>query len=390
MKKRASHFAVGIVGASLIGLLAWAFVPKPLKVEIAKIQRGSMRVTLDEEGETRVHDRFDVAAPVTGRLRRIELHAADRVERGQLLAEIEPVPLDPREREEVLARVESARADHREAEANVERLRAECDQARRDLQRASNLAATGVVSREELERVETAEASASKALQAAMFRAHSAAYEVEVAQSGLLALAAERGDEPRLVALRSPVDGHVLRLMQGSDRVVSAGTPILQVGSGSQLEIVSDLLSTQAVKVKPGDPVLIDNWGGDGILRAKVRTIEFSGFMKVSALGVEEQRVNVIMDFVDPPGALGDGYRVDIRIVVWEASNVLKVPASALFRRGDNWTVFVVENGRARARTVGVGHRNDLEVEVIQGVQEGVKVILHPANRVSEGVRVES
>jgi HlyD family secretion protein len=215
-----------------------------------------------------------------------------------------------------------------------------------------------------------------------------AAYEVQVAKAGLLALAAEHGDKPRIITLRSPIRGHVLRLLQQSERVVSAGTAILQVGYPSQLEIVSDVLSSEAVKVKPGDPVLIENWGGDRVLRAKVRTVESSGFTKISALSVEEQRVNVVMDFVDPPNQLGDGYRVDVRIMVWEGDNVLKVPASALFRRSQGWSVFVVENGRARARTVEVGHRNALEAETMKGVGEGVEVILHPGNQVSDGTRV--
>ncbi|MGC2196701.1 MAG: efflux RND transporter periplasmic adaptor subunit [Terriglobales bacterium] len=387
MKKR-SHFVAILVGAIVIALIAWAFVPKPIKVEKGRVQRGSLSVTVDEEAETRVHDRFEVAAPVTGRLQRIELHAADSVERGQILAQIEPLPLDPRERAELVARVESTQASQREAEAIVERIRTENEQARRNRERASKLAATGVISREELELAETAATNSSNALEAAKFRARSAAYEVQVAKAGLIALAVEQGDKPRLVTLRSPIRGHVLRLLQQSERVVSAGTPILQVGYPSQLEIVSDVLSTEAVKVKAGDPVLIENWGGDRVLWAKVRTVESSGFTKISALGVEEQRVNVVMDFVDSPTRLGDGYRVDVRIIVWEGNDVLKVPASALFRRGQSWSVFVVENGRARSHTVEVGHRNSLEAEVMNGVDEGIEVILHPGNQVSEGTRV--
>ncbi|MBZ5681064.1 MAG: efflux RND transporter periplasmic adaptor subunit [Acidobacteriia bacterium] len=387
MKKR-SHFVTAFVGAILIALVAWAFVPKPIKVEKGRAERGSLRVTVDEEAETRVHDRFEIAAPVTGRLQRIELHAADPVEKGQLLAQIEPLPLDPQQRVELLARVESTQASQREAEANVERVRTEYEQARRNRERFSKLAATGVSSRQELEFAETAEANSKNALEAARFRARAAAYEVQVAKAGLLALAVEHGDKPRIITLRSPIRGHVLRLLQQSERVVSAGTPILQVGYPSQLEIVSDVLSTEAVKVKPGDPVLIENWGGDRVLRGKVRTVESSGFTKISALGVEEQRVNVVMDFVDSPAQLGDGYRVDVRIIVWEGNDVLKVPASALFRRSQNWSVFVVENGRARARTVEIGHRNALEAELVKGVGDGVEVILHPGNQESEGIRV--
>ena len=388
MKKR-RHFVAVLVGAIVIGWIAWAFVPKPIKVEKGRVEHGGLSVTVDEEAETRVHDRFEIAAPVTGRLQRIELHAADPVKRGQVLAQIEPLPLDPRERAELLARIESTQASQREADALVERTRAEYEQAERNRERASKLAAAGVISREELEFAETAAANSSNALEAAKFRARSAAYEVQVAKAGLIALAVEQGDKPRLVTLRSPVRGHVLRLLQQSERVVSAGTPILQVGYPLQLEIVSDVLSTEAVKVKAGDSVLIENWGGDRVLRARVRTVESSGFTKVSALGVEEQRVNVVMDFVDSPTRLGDGFRVDIRIIVWEGNDVLKVPASALFRRGQDWCVFVVENGRARVRAVEIGHRNALEAELMKGLGEGVEVILHPGNKLSEGTRVD-
>ena len=385
MKKRIFSAIVGLV---VVSLVVWAFVPKPIKVERGRVEKGMLRVTVDEEAETRVHDRFEVATPVTGRLRRIGLHAADAVEKGETLAQVEPLPLDPRDRAELLARLESAQAIQREASAMVERMRVEYLQARRNLERASKLGSTGVISREELELAETAEANSEKALEAAKFKSRAADYEVQVAKAGLVALAEERGDRPRLVNLHSPVRGHVLRLLQQSERVVSAGTPILQVGYPSQLEIVSDVLSTEAVKVSPGDPVLIENWGGDGSLQARVRTVESSGFTKISALGVEEQRVNIVMDFFDPPGRLGDGYRVDVRIVVWEGKEVLTVPASALFRRGAGWSAFVIENGRARTRDVEVGHKSALKAEILKGLSEGADVILHPGNQIADGTRV--
>jgi len=383
-----SRLAMIVGGVIVIAVVAWSFVPKPIKVERGRVERGSLSVTVDEEAETRVHDRFEIGAPVTGRLQRIELHAADPVERGQLVAQIEPLPLDQRERAELLARVDSAQASQHEANALVERIRTEYEQAKRNRDRASKLGAAGVISREEMELAETAEANSAQALEAARFKARAAAYEVQVARAGLVALAAERGDKPRLVDLRSPISGHVLRLLQQSERVVTAGTPILQIGHPSTLEIVSDVLSTEAVKVKPGDPVLLEHWGGEGILRARVRTVESSGFLKISALGVEEQRVNIVMDFVDPPGRLGDGYRADIRIIVWKGTDVLTVPANALFRRGQSWSVFVVENGRVRVREVEVGHRNAMQAEVLKGLNEGTDVILHPGNQISEGTRV--
>lgn len=387
MKKRNRLVAAAVV-VIMIGLLGWAFRRKPIKVETGRAARETLRVTVDEEAETRVHDRFEIATPVTGHLRRIELHAADPVETGQTVARVEPLPLDPRERSELLARLKQAQASEREAEAIVERARVDRDQARRNHERASKLQASGVVSRQDLEFAESVEANSEKALEAAKFKSRAAEYEVQVVRAGLVALSTEVGDHPRLVSLRSPVSGQVLRLLQQSERVVTAGTPILQVGIPSRLEIVSDLLSTEAVKVKPGDPVLIDNWGGDGQLRAKVRTVESSGFTKISALGVEEQRVNVVMDFVDDPGRLGDGYRVEVRIIVWQANDVLVVPSSALFRRATGWSVFVVADGEARMRDVEIGHRNALRAEILNGIAEGEKVLLHPGNQVTEGSRV--
>ena len=387
MNKR-NRLSVVVVLAIAIVSIIWAFLPKPITIELARVQRGSLQVTVDEEAETRVHDRFEIATPVGGRLQRVELHAADPVALGQVVAQVESLPLDPRERSELLARIGSALASQRQAEALVASTRAEYGQARRNRQRTSKLSATGVVSREAAENAETAEANSAKVLEAAEFKARSAAYEVLVAKAGLVALAAERGDKPRLIDLRSPISGQVLRLLQQSERVIPAGTPVIQVGRPSTLEIVSDVLSTEAVKIKPGNPVLIENWGGDRVLHAKVRTVESSGFTKVSALGVEEQRVNVVMDFVDPPERLGDGYRVDVRIIVWQSTDALVVPASALFRRGQSWSVFVIEKGRARARDIEVGHRNAFQAEVLQGLTEGTAVILHPGTQVSDGTQV--
>ena len=193
----------------------------------------------------------------------------------------------------------------------------------------------------------------------------------------------------RLVTLRSPVRGRVLRVIEKSERVVTSGTPIIIVGDPHKLEIVVDLLSTDAVKLKPGAAMLLENWGGEAPIRARVRTVEPSPFTKVSALGIEEQRANVVADFVDPPGPLGDGYRVEVRIITWETDVVLKVPTSALFRNGDGWSVFAVENGKAIRREVEIGHRSQFEAEVLKGIEEGAAVIAHPTNQIADGARVE-
>jgi HlyD family secretion protein len=213
---------------------------------------------------------------------------------------------------------------------------------------------------------------------------------VSVAKAGLIVVESEESGTSRPVTLRSPVRGRVLRVIEKSERVVPSGTPIITVGDPGKLEVVVDLLSTDAVKVRQGAAMLLENWGGEAALRARVRTIESSAFTKVSALGIDEQRTNIVGDFVDPPGPLGDGYRVDVRIIVWEAESVLRIPASALFRYGDRWSVFVVENGKAIRRDLEIGHRSQFEAEVLGGVEEGSAVIVHPTNQIADGAMVEN
>jgi HlyD family secretion protein len=369
-------------------LLALALRPAPINVETARVQQGPLRVTIDEEGETRVHDRFVVAAPVNGRLARIELRDGDPVEVNQILATIAPLPLSAREREEQLAHVAAAEARQRAAEEQVRHVQAEFEQAKRDRVRAEELLKEGFATQQTVERARVAEATRTKELTAAQFRARAAAADVQQARAGLLALEATNGKDANLVFVRSPVTGQVLRIVEKSERVVTAGASLLTVGDPALLEVVVDVLSTDAVKVKPGMPVWLEDWGENRPLRAQVRTVEPSAFTKISALGVEEQRVNIIADFVDPPSPLGDGYRVEVRIVVWEREAVLKIPTSALFRRGQQWSVFTVENGKAWLRTVEVGQRNALEAEILSGLTAGEEIIRHPSSQLEGGVRV--
>jgi HlyD family secretion protein len=375
--------------AAAAGAGYMALRPQAVKVDVGRAQRGPMTVTVEEEGETRIHDHFIISSPVGGRLLRVELEAGDSVAPGQIVARVVPAPLEPRQRAELEAQSRAAEATTSEAAAQEEKALNEHEQARRDLSRAEQLAASGVTSKEALERAQTAEASAGKLLEAARERLRAARSQQEAAKARLLE--AERGDrEGAVVAVRSPLKGKVLRLLQQSERVVTAGTPLLDVGYSPQLEVVTDVLSTEAVKVHAGDPVLLEGWGGAKPIRGRVRLVEPSGFTKTSALGIEEQRVNVVIDFVDPPGPLGDAYRVEARIIVWEAKDALKVPASALFRHGQEWAVFAVENGRARLRTVEIGHRNAAEAEVKGGIGEGSTVILHPTNQIHDGLRVQA
>jgi len=390
MKKKLTRIVYYLVALSVVALIVVAFLPSPIKVETARITTGPLQVTVDEEGEARAHDRFVVASPIAGRLTRVELHDGDPVSLNQVVAIINPLPIDQRERAEITARVQSAEALKQSADETVEHARADHEQAKRDLRRAENLVEGGVISRQSLEQARTAETISKNELEAARFKAQAAASEVNVAKAGLLAVESGQSGASRLVTLRSPVRGRVLRVIEKSERVVTSGTPIMTVGNPNKLEVVVDLLSTDAVKVRPGAAMLLENWGGEAAMRARVRTVEPSAFTKVSALGIEEQRANVVADFVDQPGPLGDGYRVEARIIVWEAESVLKVPSSALFRHGDGWGLFLVENGKAMRREVEIGHRSQFEAEVLKGIEEGAQVVLHPTNQISDGSRVES
>jgi HlyD family secretion protein len=306
------------------------------------------------------------------------------------VAEINPVPLDPRTREETIARVEAAQAASREADARAERARADYELARRERERIESLARDGIVSQQSLDQARSAEEARAKELAAARYNAEAAASEVRAARAGLIAIDSERSEASRVVKLRSPTAGRVLRVVEQSERVVTPGTPIIILGDPTKLEVVVDVLSTDAVKIKLGATVLLEGWGGEQTIRARVRTIESSAFTKISALGIEEQRVNIVADFIDPAGPLGDGYRVEARIVVWESGNVLKVPSSAVFRHGEGWSVFVIEGGMAKRRDLEIGHRSQFEVEITSGLSEGESVILHPSNQLEDGARVET
>jgi HlyD family secretion protein len=391
MRRLMTHWRTAAVVLGVAAILAVALWPESVEVDVARVARAPLQVTIDEEGETRVRDRFVVSAPVAGRLQRIDLEPGDPVQRGEtVVARLRPAPpalLDARTRAEAGAAVEAARAALGRSRAERARAQAASGQAASELKRQSQLAKSGIVSAEALERARTEAEAAQQAFRAAQFAVASAEHELERAQAVLL----QASGGGRDIELRSPVDGAVLKRFRESEAVVPTGEPLLEVGDPNDLEIVTDLLSADAVKVRPGQPVSIEQWGGDRALHGRVRRVEPSGFMKVSALGVEEQRVNVIVDFQDPGEAqqvLGDGYRVEVHIVVWEAPDVVKAPTSSLFRRGDDWAVFVVEEGRARLRPVQIGRRNGLEAQVLDGLRAGERVVVHPADTLADGQRV--
>lgn len=384
-----------LVGLALVvaGILAAALWPETITVDVARAGRGPMQVTIDEDGETRVRERFVVSAPVTGRLRRVELEPGDAVVRGRTVV-IRLVPtdaplLDARTRAEATAAVEAARAVVGQARAERERADVALRQARTTLQRQESLAEAGAIAQERLDAARTAAASAESAFRAADFAAARAERELQAAEARLQAPAAAG----RSVDVVAPVSGVVLRRLRESETVVPAGEPLLEIGDPAALEVVADLLSTDAVRVERGSPVLIERWGGSHPLQARVRRVDPSGFTKVSALGVEEQRVNVVIEFDDPTAAaraLGDAYRVEVRVVVWREDDVLKVPVGALFRRGEGWAAFIVSDGRAHLRDVEVGERNNEEVQILSGLGAGDELVLHPADTLADGARVAS
>jgi HlyD family secretion protein len=375
------------------GLLAVALWPKTIEVDTAAVARGPLVVTVDEEGVTRVRDRFVVSSPVAGRVLRIELEPGDAVTRGQVVARVRaeaPALLDERTRAEAQARAESARAALGGARAQEQRARATLDQQRRELARVRELAQSRVVSNQELETRESEAKAAEESVNAAVFAVQAASGDLARAQAVLAPPASDR--EGRVVAVTAPADGLILKRVRESESVVPAGDPLLEIGDPHRLEIVADLLSTDAVRVKPGARAIVEQWGGDQPLQARVRRIEPGGFTKISALGVEEQRANVIMDFVEPAtalSALGDAYRVEVRVVTWEAAAVLKLPTAALFRDRGKWAVYAVKDGRARAVAVEIGRQTGQEAEVLGGLAERDLVVLHPGDALADGVAVK-
>lgn len=431
----------GGVGLGLLLLLVFLFRPAPILVDQGRVQRGTLQVTVNAEGKTRVRDRFVIAAGISGHLNRITLQEGDPVSPGMVVARIDPLPVNasiqqalqqlgewraqragvatqrpkPESLEQARSQIRAAQDRQRQAEARVATVEAALAQAQRDRQRAQELSAAGAISRQARESAELAETTRSKELDAARLATRTEAAAVEVAQAQLAVLQkqqtdpdywlrvydariasteaelAKLRDEAGRTEVRSPVAGRVLRILQKSARYVDDGTPLLEIGDATQLELVIDVLSSEAIAIRAGDAILLSLGSRSEALRGVVRRVEPSAFTKVSALGVEEQRVNVIGDLLGPAPRVSDGYRVDAGIVVWQGKDVVKVPLSALFRcHQATWCVFVVEQGKAQERTVAIGQHSELEAEVKSGLQVGEVVVLHPTERIKNGTQLKS
>lgn len=377
------------MGILLLGLLLFlAFRPSPIPVETGLVTRGPLEITVDADGVTRVADRYEIATPVTGRLERIQLEEGDAVGPGSLVARITPAPLDPQAAARAQAAVSAAEARIEEANARIVQTREAMEMARRSADRIAALVREGGMSIQEGEQAELEATTAAREYEAALSRAEVAASDLVAARAALVNVDPEESSSAASVDVRAPAAGRVLRIYQQSERVVPAGTPILEVGNANRLEVVVDVLSTDAVRIDSGNEIRIVEWGGEGILYGTVRQVEPAAFTEVSSLGVAEQRVNIIGDLVDTPAALGDGYRIEASIVLWSASDVVRVPSSALFQTTEGWRVFVIADRRARLREVEIGQRGVTETQVLAGLQPGEEVILFPSDELTDGARV--
>jgi HlyD family secretion protein len=384
-------------GLAIVAAVVYALVPKPIAADLATIERGEIEVTIDEEGVTRVRDIYKVSATVGGYLDRFPLEVGDPVTGGKtVIAEIRPsVPsfLDARTRRELEAAVGAAAAGVRLAEAEVSRAQSDLRLREADLDRSARLHQSGTISARAMDEAQTAAETATAAVREARASLELRQSELASAEARLMQ---PTGDEAAVaeccMQILAPVDGVVLGVHAESAQVVAPGALIAEVGDPSQMEVAVDLLSTDAVRVTPGVAATIDGWGGEKQLAARVRRVEPAAFTKVSALGIEEQRVKVILDLLDPRLAwesLGNEYRVFVRIREWRGENAVRVPLAALYRVGDAWSVFRVADGKAAQTSVKLGRRNARFAEVLDGLSTGDTVILHPSDQIRDGVRVE-
>lgn len=378
----------------VILIMVWGFLPSSIPVNVDQVQEAPLEVTIEEEGITRVTDRYTISAPVTGYILRIQYKVGDSVKAGQELFQIQPVPdlISARQREVAQAQLEAAKARLKQAEENLNLTREEKRITDVELQRIQNLYDSGVGSAQGLDQAKLAARRAAAQQASAQFAVNVAEFEIRAAKSALQAFQTSGGQEQ--ISIGAPVGGRLLKIHQQSEGTVQAGMPILEIGDPYSLEIKVDVLSTDAVQVEQGTNVRIKRWGSDRTLNGTVRVVEPAGYTRISALGVEEQRVPVIVDILSSHEEwkrLGDGYRVVTEFIIWKDDEVLQVPSSSLFRTaGKQWALFVVDNGTARLRNVETGQQSGLRTQIISGLETGESVITHPDERIEDEVKVTS
>jgi HlyD family secretion protein len=389
------HPLIFFIAALITGLLIWGFWPQPIMVEGIAARYAPMTVSIEEEGRTRLIDRYVISASVDGVTCRQQLKVGDTVKQGQVLLGITPLQsqvLDPRSRAQAQAKVAAAKSALHAAEEQANSASASAQLANNEFTRLQPLVKQALISREAFDKAGTEVQTSAATKRSADFGVEVAKYELEAAGTALqYSAAVDSGEPAERVLVRSPIDGKILKVARECEGPVRTGEPLLEVGDPSALEIEVDVLSADAVKIKPGMTVLFDRWGGDKPLEGRVRIVEPIGFTKASALGVEEQRVLIISDFVSEAqlwSRLGDGYRVEANFILWSQENVLQIPASSLFRYNGGWAVFIIESDLAVRREVNVGQRNGLVAQILEGVNDGELVINHPSDEVGDGKRV--
>ena len=397
-QRKSRRWIILLIVVGVAGALAYAFWPKPLSVDLGVVERGPMMVTIDEDAKTRVHEVYVVSTPVAGRLQRVDVEPGETVSGGEsVVAQMlptNPAALDVRTKEQAQAAVKASEAALRAARADLTKAVADKDLAELDLQRTKQLFEKDIVAQAALDRAERVALLSAASLDTATAAITMREADVSNARALLIGF----GDQPEeaedgVISLRAPVSGRVLRILQESATTLPAGAPVLEIGDTSNgLEIVVELLSSDAVQVHVGDRVIVSNWGGQNDLGGVVTRVDPWGFTKFSALGVEEQRVNAIVEFTEPweqRQNLGHGFRVEVKIVVWEDQNALFVPSSALFRDGKEWAVFVVDAGIATKRIVQIGQNNGLQAQIISGLNGGDSIVLYPGTNLVDGASVQ-
>jgi HlyD family secretion protein len=390
---RRNQIALGVILAVVAALAVWALRPQPISVEIVEVTKGVFEQTVSDDGQTRVRDRYVIAAPLAGQVERIQLEVGDPVKQGQVVAELTPTApafLDVRTQRELRERIGAAEAQVARARAETLKTQAQRDQARADRDRQVRLSKEGFISQTVLEQADLALRTAERAVDAARFAEQAAGHDLAQARAALT-----RYESKELAArwpVSSPVAGVVLKVAQKSEGPVPLGAPLVEVADPRSLEAIVDVLSQEAVAIRPGMPARLELGQGVPALAARVRLVEPAAFTKVSALGVEEQRVNVVLDFAEPLDkvhTIGDGFRVEAHIVVFTQESAVKAPVGALFRQGAGWAAFVIDAERARLLTVKVARRNNLEAMVEDGLKAGDRVVVYPSDALKDGSRVE-